>query len=229
MRHDDVRRAVIDAGYVIARKLATEILRANPDHPEEEAFLKAIFGDDANSVAIDLKLLMQDIPEDDDKQRARQVEVIANLREAISDNFPQDWFGLITSPAQQRFQEIYDAAFEAGTDTVFVFGSVQGEDETGAPTNHGSNYQLKSGSGIILGGDLTDQLRGYDNDDVLLSTGGNGDMLDGGAGNEVVVASAGQLATTIGGLGRDVVANYTLGGVVYGDTESKTYEKPVFD
>jgi hypothetical protein len=51
--------------------------------------------------------------------------------------------------------------------------------------------------------------------------------LDGGEGNDWVISIGGEGAKTIGGLGRDWIYNRTNGGVIYGDSESGIYEKPV--
>ncbi len=46
------------------------------------------------------------------------------------------------------------------------------------------------------------------------------DSLDGGAGNDLVVAANGTGATTIGGLGRDIVVNFGSKGIVWGDVQN---------
>ncbi len=53
--------------------------------------------------------------------------------------------------------------------------------------------------------------------------------LDGGEGNDWVVSVGGEGATTAGGLGRDWIFNSSNGGVIYGDTVSGYYDKPVVD
>ncbi|MET1112193.1 MAG: calcium-binding protein, partial [Allosphingosinicella sp.] len=50
--------------------------------------------------------------------------------------------------------------------------------------------------------------------------------LDGGADNDIVFALGGERVTTLGGTGRDWVYNRSKNGIIYGDTESGTYETP---
>lgn len=47
--------------------------------------------------------------------------------------------------------------------------------------------------------------------------------LDGGAGDDIILTYLGQGALTIGGIGRDLIINSSLGGVIYGDTIDGLY------
>jgi hypothetical protein len=51
--------------------------------------------------------------------------------------------------------------------------------------------------------------------------------IKGGEGNDNIVIQGGEFVTVAGGLGRDWIYNRSNGGVIYGDSESGYYEKPV--
>jgi hypothetical protein len=50
-------------------------------------------------------------------------------------------------------------------------------------------------------------------------------VLDGGDGNDVIFVAGGERALTVGGLGRDVVANYSKGGEIWGDIANSILDK----
>src|SRR5205807_1846407 len=68
---------------------------------------------------------------------------------------------------------------------------------------------------VYIGNSKNENITGTKGDDLIF--GGSGtDRIDGGAGNDVIVAGTGSNSVTIGGVGRDVVINFSTGGVVYG-------------
>lgn len=75
------------------------------------------------------------------------------------------------------------------------------------------------GHSLIVTGDGTDIVSAGRGNDVVVSSGG-GDHLDGGEGNDWLIAKNGSNAITAGGLGRDLIFNQTVGGVVWGDVEN---------
>lgn len=70
---------------------------------------------------------------------------------------------------------------------------------------------------VYIGSKKNEDITGTRGDDLILGVSGT-DRIDGGAGNDVIVAGTGSNSVTIGGVGRDVVINFSQGGVVYGDT-----------
>ncbi len=220
LKNDDIRDAVIDLGFITARKISEAILVADKTDPSTVAYTRealgldpTIFGTDYNSIALNLSVLTsgQFAISNDETVKAKQQDMLdgalGDLRRAILLILP-----IVARPA---FARVFNTATQANADAKFVFGSVGGA---------GADYKLQSGMGILIGGELTDTMTGASEADFLLSPSGDDDRLDGAGGNDVVIALDGKNAVTLGGAGRDMIINRTRNGTLYGDTIDGLYD-----
>ena len=70
---------------------------------------------------------------------------------------------------------------------------------------------------VFIGNANDEKITGTKGDDLIVGHSGT-DRIDGGAGDDVIIAGTGSNSVTIGGVGRDIVINFSKGGKVYGDT-----------
>jgi hypothetical protein len=123
--------------------------------------------------------------------------------------------------ADERFFGRNSASIDAGggNDEIYV------RDTAIARGGSGNDVVAGAAASVIAAGDPIDPSR----PDGELAQTDQQMVLDGGEGNDWVVALGGERAVTIGGTGRDWIFNTTDGGLIYGDTESRTYERPMVD
>ncbi|MEC3863369.1 calcium-binding protein [Mesobacterium sp. TK19101] len=128
-------------------------------------------------------------PDDIKKDQQKLIEEATKALTAVTGNL---------SPYDIGFYQIDSVGLTSGDDIVLL----------GA----GGDLSKMSGKGVIDGEGGVDVMYAKD-----LPQGSNITLM-GGEGDDIVIATGDTTVTTAGGLGRDVVLNFTPGGLLYGDT-----------